>query len=211
MSKVLDVIRKVAPTIATALGGPLAGLATHTLGGVLLGKDDASADEINEYILGHTNPEVLLKLKTAEIELQKHLGQLDIDMAELGYKSSRLHVEDRVSARNMASITKSRATAIIAGCVLFAFAGILAMLFVVEVPEASRPVLYVLIGALATALTQVMNFYFGSSEGSKVKDTQISQMVAASDDMRGKLQTYMAEKPGVEVNEIDAQTVKVEG
>ena len=37
---------QVAPTIATALGGPLAGVAVKTLSNVLLGHENGSEDEV---------------------------------------------------------------------------------------------------------------------------------------------------------------------
>ena len=104
-------------------------------------------------------------------------------MAELGYKENRMHVDDRMSARDMQGKTKSRATAFIAGGVILVFLIMVVALFVFPVPETAAPVLFVLIGAIATALTQVMNFYFGSSRGSKNKDGQVEQLTAFIQEM----------------------------
>ena len=41
-----SIVKVVAPTIATGLGGPLAGLATKALSEVLLGKSDGTEDEV---------------------------------------------------------------------------------------------------------------------------------------------------------------------
>ena len=41
-----EIIGTVAPTLATALGGPLAGVATQAISAALLGKADGSEDEI---------------------------------------------------------------------------------------------------------------------------------------------------------------------
>ena len=51
-------------------------------------------------------------------------------------------------------------------------------LFVVDIPEDSRAVVYIIVGALASSLTQVMNFWFGSSAGSKEKTRSIDDLVA---------------------------------
>ena len=46
------VLGGIAPTIATALGGPLAGTATKFLASSLLGKDEASESELEAAIIG---------------------------------------------------------------------------------------------------------------------------------------------------------------
>lgn len=183
MSKLLKILGTVAPTIATAFGGPMVGLATHTLGKILLGKEDATENELTEFILSHQNPEVLLKLKEAEIDFQRRIKELEIDLEEISLKRSRMHVDDRISARKMATPTKARVQGFITGGVLAAFALIVATLFLVRIPEGSEAVLYMLIGAMATSLTQVMNFWFGSSEGSKVKEQQIGDAMRLASKM----------------------------
>jgi hypothetical protein len=45
MEALLNVVRTVAPTIATAVGGPLAGMATRVISEALLGKPDGSEAE----------------------------------------------------------------------------------------------------------------------------------------------------------------------
>ena len=202
MSKLLKIVGAVAPTIATAFGGPMIGLATHTLGKILLGKEDATEDELTEFILSHQNPEVLAQIKAAEIQFKQRIAELEIDLEKIQYDRARLHVDDRISARGLAKATKSKATVIIAGAVMISFATIVGMLFFIEVPTESRPVLYVLIGALATALTQVMNFYFGSSEGSKIKEEQIGAFITAAADARRQIEAQIG-KPSIEVDTVE--------
>jgi len=202
MSKFLKIIGTVAPTLATAFGGPLAGMATYQLGKVLLGQDDATDDQLSDFILANQNPETLAKMKAAEFEFKSKLAELEINLADIGYKTKKLEIDDRVSARDMAAETKSRATAYISVAVLVAFASIVVFLFLFEIPEASRPVLYVLIGALATALTQVMNFWFGSSNGSKVKEQQIGEFMNYAQSLRGQIgiMTAQSATPDIEVS-----------
>lgn len=183
MSKILSLIKELAPTAATLLGGPLAGLAVHALGKAL-GMEDADQSSIEDFLLKNQNPETYLQLRTAELALEKDLARLDYDMKKLEQAGERMIIDDRISARSMASSTKSRATAIIAGFIISAFVAIVVALFAVEIPEKSQAVLYVLIGALSGALTQVMNFYFGSSSGSKVKDEQIGHILSGTQGLR---------------------------
>jgi len=179
MSKFLKVLKTVAPTVASALGGPVAGLAVHTLGRVL-GKEGLGEDELAEFILSHQNPEVFLQLKTAEIEFKKSAQELELNLEKIDLERDSLGFKDRISAREMASATKSRATSIISAIVIGMFGCIIVALFFVDIPEASKAVLYILIGAMSQSLTQVMNFHFGSSAGSKMKEAQIGDIINGS-------------------------------
>lgn len=190
MSKVLKIagglLGKVAPSIATALGGPLGGVAVFILAKVL-GIDDADESSILDYIERNQNPDLALKLKIAEQEFAVSLKELDIEMKELEFQADKLIVDDRISARDMAAQTKSKATAYLSAAVLLGFAFIIIALFVFEPPESARGVLFILLGSLATAVAQVMNFWFGSSNGSKVKEQQIGEFMNYAQSVRGQM------------------------
>src|SRR5262245_37607253 len=92
-ASVKKVIGTVAPGLATALGGPLAGQAASIITSALgLGR---SADETAIAAISQ-NPDALLKLKLAEIDFQKFL-------TESGIKLEELDVQDRASARLLAT------------------------------------------------------------------------------------------------------------
>ncbi len=74
-----SIVKVVAPTIATGLGGPLAGLATKALSEVLLGRPDGTEDEVAQAVLG-ANPDQLLAIKQADQEFAKEMKRLDIDL-----------------------------------------------------------------------------------------------------------------------------------
>ena len=61
-------LEQVAPTIATAFGGPLAGLAVTAISKAL-GIDESQVDETIK--AGKLSAEQITQLKLAEIELQK--------------------------------------------------------------------------------------------------------------------------------------------
>ena len=48
IAKFGPLLGQIAPSIATALGGPLAGVAVKTLSSALFGHEDASEDQISE-------------------------------------------------------------------------------------------------------------------------------------------------------------------
>lgn len=83
------IVKTVAPTLATALGGPLAGNATKAIAELFLGKSDASQEELESAIASAT-PEQLIKLK-----------ELDLQFQQLDSENFKTEISDRVSAREM--------------------------------------------------------------------------------------------------------------
>jgi len=158
----MDWLKQVAPTIATALGGPLAGLAVSAVSKAM-GIDEA---DVNETIkTGKLTAEQIASIKQAEIELQK-------SAQELGLNFEQLAVEDRKSAREMQVQTKSYIPATLAVTVTLGFFGILYMLMAGKIMPGSEA-LMIMLGSLGTAWTGIIAFYFGSSAGSQAKDEMI--------------------------------------
>lgn len=83
------IVKTVAPTLATALGGPLAGNATKAIAELFLGKSEASQEELESAIASAT-PEQLIKLK-----------ELDLQFQQLDSENFKTEISDRVSAREM--------------------------------------------------------------------------------------------------------------
>lgn len=173
-----QILAGVAPTLATMLGGPLAGVAANIAGKHLLGEEGTTAEQIKEAVIGVTSPEMLLKLKEIESELTKFLAQNNIDL-------EKVHADDRASARSMQIATKSKAPHYLAAVVVVGFFGILSALMFVDVPGPAIAPLNIMLGALAGGLVQVLNFYFGSSVGSKDKTQVIHAMARGTGDDNG--------------------------
>ena len=88
-----DTLFKIAPTVATALVGPLGGLAISTIGSIF-GMDNATEDHIKKVIEdGQLTPEHIAKLR--ELEMQYIENE-----KERGFKYSELVFKDRDSARS---------------------------------------------------------------------------------------------------------------
>jgi hypothetical protein len=162
-------VGEVAPTIASAFGGPFAGMAVRKLSQALFGKDDATQAEI-ETELAIASPETLLKLKTANQEFQVEMKKLDIDV-------DRISAGDRDSARKREIALRDSAPKILACVIVAGFFTVLGAMMFVEIPvQAVQPV-NILLGALTIMLSQVGNYYFGSSAGSKSKHETISNLI----------------------------------
>ena len=157
----MDWLAQIAPGIATALGGPLAGLAVSAISKAL-GIDEK--DVQNTIESGKLTADQLASIKQAEIELQKQANELGLDFEKLA-------VDDRKSARDMQAVTKSSIPAILAIGVTIGFFGILIGLMTDNVTKSDA--LLLMLGSLGTAWTAIVSFYFGSSASSQNKDEML--------------------------------------
>lgn len=155
--KALQVLRAVAPTIGTAIGGPFGAIAGIALSKAL-GADGAAADAA----LLRATPEQLLALKQAEQAFAVQLEQLGINRDKLVY-------DDIANARAREVAVKDRTPAVLAYAVTVGFFGTLGFLLAYGKPTAGGDALLVMLGSLGTAWAGIIAYYFGSSAGSKSK------------------------------------------
>lgn len=166
MESLLNLVRTVAPSIASAVGGPLAGMATRAISEALLGKPDGSEQELLEAATKAT-PDQLLALKQAENEFTVKMRELDIDL-------ERLANEDRDSARSREVQTKDWTPRVLAALVTGGYFGVLFYMLTQGLPTTGgSEAMLVMLGTLGTAWGGIMAYYFGSSAGSKAKDEAI--------------------------------------
>jgi hypothetical protein len=160
---------QVAPSIATALGGPLAGVAVRTLSNALFGHEDASEDQIKE-AMANASPDQLAAIKKIDADFKVQMKSLDIDL-------ERIAAGDRDSARQMQRETKDWTPKALAFFITFGFFGALIWIMVFGIPQTGTEVLLMMLGSLSTSWTGVVQFYYGSSAGSKAKN----ELLAAKD------------------------------
>ena len=164
----MEWLKQIAPTIATCLGGPLAGLAVTAISKAL-GIDE---DKVNDTIeSGKLNADQIASIKQAEIELQTKAQ-------ELGLNFETLAVQDRASARDMQKSTNSVIPPVLSILVTVGFFGILVALMLGKV-DSNNQALMIMLGSLGTAWTGIIAFYFGSSAGSQAKDQLLHQSTPA--------------------------------
>lgn len=163
MESLLNLVRTVAPSIASAVGGPLAGMATRAISEALLGKPDGSEQELTE-AAARATPEQLMALKQAEQDFAVKMRELDIDL-------ERIANEDRSSARNREVATRDWTPRVLAGLVTGGYFGVLFYMLRNGLPQhGGSEAMLVMLGTLGTAWGGIMAYYFGSSAGSKAKD-----------------------------------------
>lgn len=169
-SDILPALAKLAPTIAAAAGGPLAGTAVNAIE-TALGLNKSSTDlsqrqdDVAAAIAGAT-PDQLLALKKADNDFQ-------VQMAEIGFKDAEaiaaLEVQDRSSAREREQNLKDWTPRALAAGVTLGFFSVLLYMLVHDVPATTKDVLNIMLGSLGTAWVSIIAYYFGSSSGSDRK------------------------------------------
>ena len=157
----------LAPTLATALGGPLAGTATKFIAGKLLGDENADEEAIESFIAS-ANPEQLSELKKIDNDFKLEMKRLDIDLATLA-------VDNTKSAREMAKVNMLPQIMLSVLFVVGYFA-IMLMMFTnyINPSESMKDPLLVLLGVMTREMPTIMQFWFGSSFGSKKKTEHLS-------------------------------------
>lgn len=148
-------ITQVAPSIATALGGPLAGMATKALSNALFGHENGSDDEI-QAALQNATPEQLTSLKKIDADFKVQMKSLDIDL-------ERIAASDRDSARNMAIMTHDWTPRVLAVIVVISWGIVQWFLLHNVVDPSMRELVARVLGTLDGALMLVLSYYFGSS------------------------------------------------
>ena len=160
----MDWLKQIAPTIATAMGGPLAGMAVSAISKAIGVDPDKVGDLISSNKL---SAEQIAQVKIAEIELQKQAQ-------ELGLNFEKLEVEDRKSARSMQAATRSIVPPLLAAIITIGFFSILIMMMLGKV-DGNNPTILMMLGSLSTAWTGIVAYYFGSSAGSQAKTDLLSK------------------------------------
>jgi xanthosine utilization system XapX-like protein len=159
----MDWLKSIAPTLATALGGPLAGLAINAVSSAL----GIDPDKVQETISsGKLTADQIASIQQAELTLKARAQELGLDFAKLA-------VDDRKSAREMQISTKSFIPPALAILVTLGFFGILVGMMM-ETFKTSEP-LMLMLGSLGTAWTGIIAYYFGSSAGSAAKSELLHQ------------------------------------
>jgi hypothetical protein len=163
----MEWLKQIAPTVATALGGPLAGMAVSAISKAIGVEPEKVGDLISNNKL---TAEQIAQVKLAEIELQKQAQ-------ELGLNFEKLAVDDRKSARDMQMATRSWVPPLLAAAVTVGFFGILVMMLLGKV-DSNNPAILMMLGSLGTAWTGIIAYYFGSSAGSQAKTDLLSKAPA---------------------------------
>ncbi len=165
------IVGTVAPTIATALGGPLAGMAVKAIGGAL-GLGDGASERDVATAMASATPDQLLALKKADQDFAVRMRELDIDL-------DRIAAADRDSARRREVDTKDWTPKVLAFVIIGGFFAVVAYVLgkgMTGMDAAAAAFAGSLVGYVSAKAEQVVSYYFGSSSGSARKDLLIAQV-----------------------------------
>lgn len=163
------VLAALAPTVATVMGGPLAGMATTAVIGALGLSPDATKDQVMQAIAAAT-PEQLLKLKEVESQLILDLKKLDVDLVKISADNTK-------DARAREVATKDWTPRILAFSIMGLYIGVQAYILGYVIPEESINIVMRSLGTLDAAVGLVLGYYFGSSVGSANKTDQVTSLI----------------------------------
>lgn len=174
LDSILPTIGALAPTIATAAGGPLAGMAVNAIEsalGVPQGSSSTSDGQSKiTQVLGSLDPATAAAMRKADQDFQTQLKQLDIDLA-------KVNEQDTESARTMQIQTRDITPRLLGTVIVGGFFALLSVLAFRNLPTANHDILISLISYLGGSVTSIIHFYFGSSAGSQNKDATIQAAV----------------------------------
>lgn len=159
--KLKRVIAGAAPQLAHALGGPLAGAAVAQISRAIFGAPDADEETLTQ-TLATASPEQMIALKRAEHDFQ-------IALRETQLEELRIDAGDRASARDRQVVLNDWTPSAIGAVIIFGFFIVLGAMVARRLPAGAETEFSIMLGALATMTAAVVNYFFGSSAGSKEK------------------------------------------
>jgi len=145
----IALIASIAPTIAKLVGTKLESVATDKI------KQALGVEELPTSLSSVD----IEKIKSADNELMLELYRLD--------------VTDRDSARKLALVDNT--PKVLSYVITFGFFGMLILNSINYLPAVNESVMNIMIGSLGTAWVSIVNYYFGSSLGSRNKNELLSK------------------------------------
>ena len=147
------VIGTVAPSLGTALGGPMGGMAVNLVTKAL-GIDAKSSPKQLQAAVEKATPEQLAALKKVETEFEVRMKELDVDLF-------KLETADVQEAR---TAFKGDWTPKVFGLVaLFGFVGYIFLVTLQPPSENSDTIVSLVLGYLGGLVSGISSFYFGAS------------------------------------------------
>ena len=164
MNDLFNLLKGIAPTLATAVAGPLGGAAVSAIAN-RLGVGD-SVEAVAKAIA--SDPAATAKLQELELEYAK----LDMtNTADARNMNSKIQESSNASwaAKNAAYVLDF---AIVSATIIMTW-----IVFFKGVPVENKEIAYMAIGSLITMCGTVLNFHRGSSAGSKSKTEEMMKAI----------------------------------
>ena len=146
-----NVIGAVAPTLGTALGGPMGGMAANMIAEVLGVPNNPKAIEKG---LAEATPEQMLELKKVEQDFDLKMKELEVDVF-------KLETQDIQDARG--KFGKDWTARIIGVLVVSGFMGYIFLVTLQPPEQNSEALINLVLGYLGGLASAIISFYFGAS------------------------------------------------
>ena len=150
-----NIVGAVAPTLGTALGGPMAGMAGNMIAEVLGVPNNPKAIEKG---IAEATPEQMLELKKAEQAFEVQMKELDVDVF-------KLETQDKQDARN--KFSKDWTARIMGIATVGGFLGYIFLVTLQPPEQNSEALINLVLGYLGGLASAVISFYFGASNTNK--------------------------------------------
>ena len=152
-----NIVGAVAPTLGTAIGGPMGGMAANMIADVLGVPNDQKSIE---KAIQNATPEQMLELKKAEQQFEIQMKELEVDVF-------KLETQDKQNARGMFS--KDWTARIIGIATIGGFLGYIFLVTLQPPEQNSEALINLVLGYLGGLASAVISFYFGASNTSNDK------------------------------------------
>lgn len=156
MNDLLNLLKGIAPTLATAVAGPLGGAAVSALASKF-GVSD-SVEAVAKAIAG--DPAAAQKLQEMELEFAK-LDNEDRDSARKAHAAIATSPDAHWLEKLVVPIL---ALGTVGLCFL-----LIGVLLFINIPDSQENIIIYALGFITSAAGQVLSYFFGSSQGSKDK------------------------------------------
>lgn len=166
-------LKSLAPTVASALLGPLGGVAVSAIGSIF-GVSEATQSKIADAITsGQMTPEQIGKLKELEIEYQNNEKERGFRYAELAFK-------DRDSARkaNVEGGTQTMLFWLSLILLITTLGTEIAVLFYGYPANTPEIIVGRILGLMDAVAMMVLAYWYGTTNGSAVKTELLAQAPA---------------------------------
>jgi|TARA_R100001443_G_scaffold850_2_gene3350 hypothetical protein len=150
-----NIVGAVAPTLGTALGGPMAGMAGNMIAEVLGVPNNPKAIEKG---IAEATPEQMLELKKAEQAFEVQMKELDVDVF-------KLETQDKQDARS--KFNKDWTARIMGIATVGGFLGYIFLVTLQPPEQNSEALINLVLGYLGGLASAVISFYFGASNSTK--------------------------------------------
>ena len=169
-----ETIKKFAPVLGTAIGGPaggaIGGAVSLVLGAFGLGSE-ATPDDVASLL---TDPASIIKLKELEQTHQIALGQLALQ-SDQAYLNDRQGARDREIKITEATGGRDVNLYVLALVVVLGFFILVGVLMFVDLPTSNLGPVNQLFGAMAAGFGMVLAYFFGSSQSSDIKTKMMAK------------------------------------